>query len=80
MDVRADSAIARATGAVHAAATLCGLSPSEIKMERLHRKSSQANSQIQYRFPMGLNLTRLRRAAVKAGNPSGNQFGSGTLI
>jgi len=66
MEVRAAAAtMAKASGAVHAAASLCGLLPLPIKLGR-----SVRSSQIPYRIFM-------RRSAVKAGSPFGNQFGSG---
>jgi len=63
-----DVGVAAATGAVHETASLCGLLPFQTKLGR-----SLRNSQIQYGIFM-------RKAAIRAGSPRGNQFGSGTLI
>eukprot|EP00253_Pinus_taeda_P033233 PITA_33233 len=69
MDVRAVTAMAKASGAVHRAESICGLPPLRRKKGTSLRKTAQANSQIQYR-------NSLRRAAVKAASSNDNPFGA----
>eukprot|EP00253_Pinus_taeda_P006206 PITA_06206 len=64
--------MAKASWAIHGAASLCGLLPPQTKLGRSLCRKSQSNFQIQYRII-------LKRSAVKAASSSDNQFGSGDL-